>query len=82
MATYGANAFYQGDIANDIVKAVTNHPIKPGNLSTQDLARYRVIERNPVCVDYLDYDVCGMAPPSSRNRCCSDTQTDRTSFSR
>ncbi|GAM65941.1 gamma-glutamyltranspeptidase [Vibrio ishigakensis] len=65
LATYGANAFYQGDIADDIVKAVTNHPIKPGNLSTQDLARYRVIERNPVCVDYLEYDVCGMAPPSS-----------------
>lgn len=65
LATYGANAFYQGDIANDIVKAVTNHPIKPGNLSTQDLSRYRVIERDPVCVDYMEYQVCGMAPPSS-----------------
>lgn len=65
LATYGANAFYQGDIADDIVKAVANHPIKPGNLSAQDLARYKVIERSPVCVDYLAYEVCGMAPPSS-----------------
>lgn len=65
LATYGENAFYQGDIANDIVNAVQNHPTKPGVLSIQDLARYRVIEREPICIDYLSYEVCGMPPPSS-----------------
>ncbi|WP_261816284.1 gamma-glutamyltransferase [Vibrio gallicus] len=65
LATYGENAFYQGDIADSIVKAVANHPVKPGTLSTQDLSQYRVIERPPICVDYLEYEVCGMGPPSS-----------------
>lgn len=65
LATYGENAFYQGDIANDIVAAVTNHPKHTGVLAKKDLARYEVIERTPICVDYLEYDVCGMGPPSS-----------------
>ncbi|MFA0069168.1 gamma-glutamyltransferase [Vibrio breoganii] len=65
LATYGENAFYQGDIANDIVTAVANHPKHTGVLAKKDLARYEVIERTPICVDYLEYDVCGMGPPSS-----------------
>nr|WP_141347329.1 gamma-glutamyltransferase [Vibrio inusitatus] len=65
LATYGENAFYQGDIANDIVAAVTNHPKHTGVLAKKDLARYEIIERTPICVDYLEYEVCGMGPPSS-----------------
>jgi gamma-glutamyltranspeptidase/glutathione hydrolase len=35
------------------------------DLTLQDLARYRVIERAPVCGAYRGYRICGMGPPSS-----------------
>ncbi|MBP6381295.1 MAG: gamma-glutamyltransferase [Pseudomonadales bacterium] len=34
-------------------------------MTTADLAAYDVVERDPVCLDYRGYDVCGMGPPSS-----------------
>jgi gamma-glutamyltranspeptidase/glutathione hydrolase len=37
----------------------------PGVLSQRDLAAYQVKQRDPVCVKYRKYDVCGMGPPSS-----------------
>ena len=61
----GAEAFYTGKIAADIVAAVTGHPTNPGGLSLADLARYEVKERPAVCAPYRGYDVCGMGPPSS-----------------
>ncbi|HEX6154520.1 MAG TPA: gamma-glutamyltransferase, partial [Burkholderiales bacterium] len=48
IARAGADAFYRGDIAQDMVLAVRTHP-KPGDLTEQDLSRYRAIEREPVC---------------------------------
>src|SRR5258706_374586 len=36
----GADAFYEGDIARDIVAAVRNHPRNPGGLSPDDPPRY------------------------------------------
>jgi gamma-glutamyltranspeptidase / glutathione hydrolase len=60
----GAGAFYQGDIAKDIVRAVRSHP-KPGDLSEQDLAGYRALEREPLCAPYRQWRVCSMAPPSA-----------------
>jgi gamma-glutamyltranspeptidase / glutathione hydrolase len=65
IATDGADAFYQGEIARDIVAKVHNHPTNPGRLSERDLADYRAKERKPVCVIYKRYDVCGMPPPAS-----------------
>ena len=59
LAERGADAFYRGPIARDIVKAVD------GDLALEDLARYRVIERSPVCGPYRAWRVCGMGPPSS-----------------
>jgi gamma-glutamyltranspeptidase/glutathione hydrolase len=64
LAAEGADAFYRGDIARDIVAAVAAHP-KPGDLSEQDLAAYRAVERDAVCGRYRAYRVCGMPPPSS-----------------
>jgi len=58
----GAGAFYQGDIAKDIVRAVRSHA-KPGDLSEQDLAGYRALEREPLCGPYRQWRVCSMAPP-------------------
>lgn len=57
--------FYEGEIADDIVKTVQNAPNNPGLLSKQDLANYKIIERVPVCVPYHQYSICGMGPPSS-----------------
>jgi gamma-glutamyltranspeptidase / glutathione hydrolase len=60
----GANAFYQGEIAKDIVSAVQNAAV-PGDLTIDDLATYQAKERSPVCGVYRVYKVCGMGPPSS-----------------
>ncbi|HEU0203113.1 MAG TPA: gamma-glutamyltransferase family protein [Burkholderiaceae bacterium] len=65
IASGGANAFYQGAIAADIVAAVNNHPSNPGRLTAADLADYTAKERPPVCTDYKAWRVCGMGPPSS-----------------
>ena len=58
-------AFYEGDIARDIAAAVQNDPRKPGKLTAEDLASYRANEREPVCVPYRGFEVCGVGPPSS-----------------
>jgi gamma-glutamyltranspeptidase/glutathione hydrolase len=59
LAAQGADAFYRGPIAEDIVRAAHS------DLTLEDLARYRVIEREPVCGGYRGYRICGMGPPSS-----------------
>jgi len=65
IATQGADAFYKGRIAEDIVAAVTRHPTNPGRLSLADLSAYQVKERPAICAPYRGYEVCGMGPPSS-----------------
>ncbi|MCV2871900.1 gamma-glutamyltransferase [Defluviimonas sp. WL0050] len=65
IASGGADAFYYGPIAEDIVATVTGAEGNPGKLAPIDLATYRVVERDPVCVAYRAHDVCGMGPPSS-----------------
>ncbi|MBY5935234.1 gamma-glutamyltransferase [Tateyamaria omphalii] len=65
LAEEGADAFYIGKIAQDIMATVQFAPSNPGVLSHLDLAVYQVKERPPVCVTYRDHDVCGMGPPSS-----------------
>src|SRR4029079_19722563 len=62
MAAHGADAFYGGEIARDIVAAVRGHARNPGLLSLEDLAGYRVRDVAPVCVDYRAYKVCGVGP--------------------
>ncbi len=61
----GANAFYTGAIAADIVSTVRSHLRSPGDLTLADLAGYRAVEREPACGAYRRYRVCGMPPPSS-----------------
>jgi len=64
IAKDGADAFYRGEIARDIVRAVRSNA-KPGDLTEQDLAGYRVLEREPLCGPYRQWRVCSMAPPSA-----------------
>jgi len=65
LADRGADAFYAGNIAADIVATVTRHPTNPGDMTLEDLRGYKVEERAPVCGPYRTYRVCGMGPPSS-----------------
>jgi len=65
LAAEGADAFYTGPIAQDIVAAVQGAEDNPGLLTMEDLAAYKVIERPAICVEYREHDVCGMGPPSS-----------------
>lgn len=65
MAAGGAEAFYTGPVAADIVRAVQGALGNPGVLAATDLALYEVKERAPVCAVYRVYEVCGMGPPSS-----------------
>jgi gamma-glutamyltranspeptidase / glutathione hydrolase len=64
LATAGPDAFYSGEIADDIVAAVTGHRV-PGDLGLTDLAGYRAVERSALCHPYRAHRVCGMPPPSA-----------------
>jgi len=64
IATGGADVFYRGAIAQDIVRAVRANA-KPGDLTEDDLAAYRALEREPLCGPYRQWRVCSMPPPSS-----------------
>jgi gamma-glutamyltranspeptidase / glutathione hydrolase len=65
IAAGGADAFYRGAIAHDIVAAVAAARSSPGDLSESDLAAYAAKERAPVCGRYRADRLCGMGPPSS-----------------
>jgi gamma-glutamyltranspeptidase/glutathione hydrolase len=63
IAASGAGAFYNGAIAQDLVRAVAAHG-RPGDLALGDLQHYRAIEREPVCADYRGRRICSMGPPA------------------
>jgi gamma-glutamyltranspeptidase/glutathione hydrolase len=65
IAAGGADAFYRGPIAADIVTAVRGHATNPGRLTEADLAGYHSKERAPLCTEYKQWRVCGMGAPSS-----------------
>jgi gamma-glutamyltranspeptidase / glutathione hydrolase len=64
-AAEGADIFYRGAIAADIVATVRGSPVRPGDMTAEDLARYEVKDREPLCASYRDRRVCGMGPPGS-----------------
>ncbi|MBM3369331.1 MAG: gamma-glutamyltransferase [Betaproteobacteria bacterium] len=73
IASHGADAFYIGSIAQSIVNKVAEGiggplspvPVTPGLMTVEDLANYKAIRREPVCISYRNTWVCGMGPPSS-----------------
>lgn len=65
LAGQGAEALHSGRIAAAIVAAVAAAQPTPGDLTAADLARYRTIEREPVCAPFRGRSVCGFGPPSS-----------------
>ncbi|MEW6690412.1 MAG: gamma-glutamyltransferase [Pseudomonadota bacterium] len=64
IARHGADAFYRGETATAIVRALAAQRV-PGDMTIEDLARYAAFERDPVCGPYRGWRVCGVGPPSS-----------------
>lgn len=65
LAEQGPRVFYEGEIAQDIVKAVQESPVRPGRMSLKDLRAYRAVFREPVRFSYRGHEIVGMPPPSS-----------------
>ncbi|WP_309130594.1 gamma-glutamyltransferase [Brevibacterium sp.] len=69
----GVEEFYTGDLAEEVAATVqappisesTDLPVPPGEMTTEDLADYEVLEQEPTKVGYRGLDVYGMAPSSS-----------------
>jgi gamma-glutamyltranspeptidase/glutathione hydrolase len=69
----GFEGFYTGELAADIADTVQNPPtvadppftVRPGLMTTADLASYDVLRPDPTVNEYRGYDVYGMGPPSS-----------------
>jgi gamma-glutamyltranspeptidase / glutathione hydrolase len=62
IAKQGSKGFYQGETAQKIVAAVKD---AGGVMTLEDLANYKVVEREPVRGQYRGYDVVSMPAPSS-----------------
>lgn len=59
---YGRKGFYEGEIADLIVKQVQ----KLGGIIThEDLVNYHCVERKPVIGEYRGYKIISMGPPSA-----------------
>jgi gamma-glutamyltranspeptidase / glutathione hydrolase len=65
IAEKGPEAFYVGDIADAIVKAVAAAPTLHGDLTAADISGYAAKEREAVCAGYRGRQVCSVGPPSS-----------------
>jgi len=75
LAREGMDAFYEDELAEEIVSTVRNAPssLDPmvpvpgpaGVMKAEDLDDYKVLDRDPTHVNYRGYDVYGMAPSSS-----------------
>lgn len=64
LAEEGPQGFYLGEVADAMVAAVQGAE-RPGTLSGEDFVRYEAKKRDPVCLPYRAYKVCGMPPPTS-----------------
>ncbi len=62
IAAEGPDGFYKGEVAAAISKAVQD---AGGMITPEDMAAYKVVEREPVRGSYRGYEVVSMPPPSS-----------------
>jgi gamma-glutamyltranspeptidase/glutathione hydrolase len=65
IARDGADAFYTGALARDIVETVRLAARNPSGMTVADLASYEAKKRAPLCLSYRLWLVCGMPPPTS-----------------
>jgi gamma-glutamyltranspeptidase/glutathione hydrolase len=64
IAAEGADAFYKGAIAADIVETVRANATSRGDMTEADLADYKAKVREPICGAYRAYKVCGAPLPA------------------
>ncbi|EAN4945067.1 gamma-glutamyltransferase [Salmonella enterica] len=62
IAENGPDAFYKGEIADQIVEEMRQHG---GLITKEDLANYHAVERTPIVGSYRGYQIFSMPPPSS-----------------
>ena len=60
-----SKGFYQGKIAENMVYAIQNSPIKKGYINLNDLKNYKAKKRKPLCGKYREYKICSAPPPSA-----------------
>ena len=65
LAEQGAEDFYRGELAREIVRAVRQDPNRPGTMTLEDMAAYQPLKRAAVCAPFRAFEVCGAPPPSS-----------------
>jgi len=65
ISTQGAEVLYRGQLVEDMVQAVRQHPTRPGDLTAADFAAYEAKQRQPLQSTYRGYTVYGMPPPSA-----------------
>ena len=58
----GAKEFYQGDTARQLATAMAAHQ---GLITTDDLNKYRTVERKPLTGDYKGFHIITSPPPSA-----------------
>jgi gamma-glutamyltranspeptidase/glutathione hydrolase len=64
VANEGISAFYSGELAEAMARVVHQEPLA-GSMTTEDIADYHAVEREAVCADFRDVEICSAAPPSS-----------------
>ncbi len=62
IAEKGSEGFYQGNFAQKIVDNIRKNG---GIWETYDLANYKIIEREPIFIDYKGVKITSLPPPSS-----------------
>jgi gamma-glutamyltranspeptidase/glutathione hydrolase len=62
LADRGIDGFYQGDVAQRLVDGVNS---AGGIWTLEDLAQYRIVERQPITGNYQGLRITSVAPPSS-----------------
>lgn len=75
LAREGMDAFYEEELAEEIVSTVRNVPSSTdpdvpvpgpaGVMTAEDLDAYKALDQDPTHVEYRGYDIYGMAPSSS-----------------
>nr|WP_197053283.1 gamma-glutamyltransferase [Halomonas xinjiangensis] len=65
IAEGGSKAMHTGDIARDLISRVQERTQHDGVISIEDMAAYAAKERQPLCTEWREWEVCGFPPPSS-----------------
>ncbi len=67
IARKGVNEFYRGEVADELIADLqlqqnSNNTVQ--TITHEDLAKYKVQQRKPICRKYRSWKVCSFPPPS------------------